>query len=146
MLGGRSQQRSADRHEERRRNAFPADIADYKAQVVIVQQKEIEQIATHFLGWDHGGMQLKILTLGKGREVGGKNRPLDQRRVLQFLIAQLLGLLDFGETRVLDANRSNVGQHREDIQVVFGEFVNESWSVEINESDDAVFGLQRHRQ
>jgi hypothetical protein len=69
-----------------------------------------------------------------------------KRGVLQLLGVQLLGLLHFDEPCLLDADRGDVRHDRQHAEIFFGEFVNQVRGVEINQSDDAVLGLQRSRQ
>ena len=51
---------------------------------------------------------------------------------------------DFGQARVLDANGRHVGHHREQAQIVLGEFAQHERRIHVDQADDALLGLQRH--
>ncbi len=52
---------------------------------------------------------------------------------------------DFGQARVLDADGGHVGHHGEQAQIVLGEFAQHEGRIHVDQADDALLGLQRHR-
>lgn len=124
MRGG-AQQSARDGHEQRCGNSFAADIAHDEPQTIGIQQKEVEQIAAHFLGRGHGGMQLEVVAIREGRKLAGKHGALDHGGMLQLAGADPLRLLHFGQAGILDAHRGHVGHDREQAQILLGEFFDE---------------------
>ena len=64
-----AQQRPRERDEDRRRQAFAGGIGDDEAEPIGREQKEIIEIAAHFLGGDHSGVQIEFGAIGKGRKI-----------------------------------------------------------------------------
>ena len=52
---------------------------------------------------------------------------------------------ELGKARVLDPDRRDVRHHGEQVQVVFGELADHRRRIHIDDADDPVAGLQRHR-
>ena len=76
------QQRACDSHEQRRGHSFPIDVAQHEAKTLWIEQEKIEQVAAHFLGRDHGGVQLdfgrgpETAETGSAASSAGSSRPV----------------------------------------------------------------------
>ncbi len=138
------QDRLGDRHEQRRGNAFAADVAHHEGKMLRVEQEEIEQVAAHFPGGDHGGVKIEIGAAGEGRKGAGQHGALDHRGVLHLARPQTLGLLHLGQARIFDSHGRHTGHHGEQAQILAVELLDFGQGIEVEQADDTVPGLQRH--
>ena len=67
-------------HEQRRRNTLSGHIGHDHSQTLVVDQKEIIKITTHFLCRIHGCIDIELLSLGESGEDIGKCIRLDPGR------------------------------------------------------------------
>ena len=71
-------------HEQRRRNALAGYVRNDHAQVVVVDEEVVVEVAAHLLGRGHAGINLKLRPIREGRENVGQHRRLDVRRQRQL--------------------------------------------------------------
>ena len=78
------QQGPAHRHEQRRRNPLPGDVADYETEPLLVDQEEVVEIAADHAGRRHLGVNAEVVAAGA--ELARQNRRLNARRDLELLL------------------------------------------------------------
>ena len=70
---------------------------------------------------------------------------LDIGRLRKIAFHDALGLFHLGQARVFDFDAGDVGHHREQAQIVFGELAQDERGVHVDQADDAVLGLKLRR-
>ena len=73
LLSAVLDQRFGNDHEQRGGHAFAGNVRHDQADMVVVDQEEIIEIAAHFLGGVHGGVQVKFLAFRERRENSRKH-------------------------------------------------------------------------
>ena len=63
-----AQQNARDHHEQRRRHTLSGHIRHHQADVIVVEQEEIVEIAADLLRRIHGGVNIKFIAVREGRE------------------------------------------------------------------------------
>ena len=64
----------------------------------------------------------------------------------QFLGPQFLSLFHFNQPRVLNPDGRHVSHHREQVEILGVEFLDEAGRIQIDQAAHAIFGLQRNGQ
>ena len=91
VVGGAGFDQSfGDRHEQRRRHSFPRDIADAEAEVVLVDQEQVVEVAPHFSSRDECGEDIEVRSMGERGEGEGKHAHLDLSPDVQLALHPLL--------------------------------------------------------
>src|SRR5262249_28945717 len=89
-----SPQRSANRcHDQARRDSLPTDIGHDQSEVVTLQGKKVEEVASKFVAGDVNGRQVQARDLGRLL----RNHPLLDVNGHRHLLLKSLGLEGFGE-------------------------------------------------
>ena len=68
-----------DHHEQRRGHALARDVRHHQAQVIVIDQEEVIEIAADLLGRVHGGVDIEFVAVREGREDAGQHVRLDAR-------------------------------------------------------------------
>ena len=131
------------RHQQRGRHPFARNIGDNHRHSAIRIGQEIVIVAAHGSASRVVARQVNARHI---RSLGGQQPALDFGRLRQVLGQQSLGRFHLSQTCVLDADGGNVRHHGQDVEIFFGEFMHEMRRVQIDQSDHAIIGLERHRQ
>ena len=67
MIGDNAEHAARDGHYKRSRNTLPTDVTNAEKQF-LVADVEVVQVATHFLGRFHGGIDAHVVAVGVGWE------------------------------------------------------------------------------
>ena len=79
-----------DHHKQRRGNALTGYIGDHNAEMILIDQEEIIEIAADLFGGYHGSIDVKILTFGERGECIRQRIRLDRLRQGQLRTDTLL--------------------------------------------------------
>ena len=90
-----------------------------------------------------GHVEAREIGAGHVGGVFGQHAALNLGGLGEVALHDALGLFDFGEAGVLDADGGDVGHHGEQVEIVLGEFAQNEGRIDVDEADDAVLGLQR---
>ncbi len=126
-------------HEEGGGHALAGDVGYDEGNAAIGVGDEIVVIAADSAAGGVVAGQIEASDPGSG---GGEEAPLDFGGLGHFLGQEALGGFDFGEAGVFDADGGDVGHDGEEAEILLGEFVNEVGTVEIDEANDTVVGLE----
>ena len=101
-------------HEEGGRGAFAGNVRNDEAEVVVVDEEEVIEVAADFLGGGHMGVKAELVPFRERRE-GVRDDPLlDAARDIQFAFhpvflgrdrLQVLGVIHDGEFHLVDVHR-----------------------------------------
>ena len=83
-LGPVFDQRLGDHHKQCRRNTFSGNISHHHSQMILIHQKEIVEISSHFFSRSHGCINFKLIPIRESRENTGKHICLDLRSHVQL--------------------------------------------------------------
>ena len=129
-------------HHEGGGHAFAGNIAQGERDAAIGIGEEIVVVAA-----DGAAGSVETREIGAGNFGGfvGQHAALNFGGLGEVALHDALGLFDFGEAGVLDADGGHVGHDGEQAEIVLGEFAQNEGRVQIDEADDAVLGLQGAR-
>ena len=77
---------AGDGHEQRRRRTLARNIADDNAEMILVDEKVIEEVAADGAGRGHLGVQIEIVAVRERRKDAGHQRMLNGARGFQFTV------------------------------------------------------------
>ena len=129
-------------HQQGSRHAFARNVAQHQCDAALTIREEIVIIAADRPAGGVVAGQIDAADLRRNRR---QKTLLDHGGLFEIARHQLPGLLNLGEARLLDADGRHVRHHGEHAQVVLGEFAQQRRRIHINDADDLIARLQRHR-
>ena len=74
------------RHVKRGRDAFARNVADDHAEMIVIDEEEIEEVAADGFGRSHLGVDVEVGALGERRERARDQRVLDDARGIELFL------------------------------------------------------------